>query len=352
MVAEEKEKEQMVEADPVDAPENHKILQSPGAMSNLSGTTALTNQSSQKMADLDTGMIVEHLPDLSREAFQLLELLAPSNSSTIDINTVVKELQVPGSGRGKRLRLREKTFDSTKENYTTDLFINPVLILQKIFNEDEPESGIFRPDLALYSANTATLVKELLVAQRDNPSTMELLQNLDDEFPSPFISGFQSEPQFGSSALLQATVDLALELRTQTTIAMLKAYRDETNYDPDQLLAQIFYEPPEQRDESLSLYEDSLANGQFRRIASIDVKAFALSEKGSQDELSADIRQRVELIREAFRLEDEAIEEGDYVDFDQLNDHFSWTLFLGNVVQWSQLRMEEINKSIEKQGGM
>jgi hypothetical protein len=354
MVVEEQEKEQRGGPNPIDGTEHRNILQSPGAMSNLSGTTALTSQSTQKIADLDTGMIVELLPDLSREAFRLLDLLAPSNASASDIENVVKELQVPGSGRGKRLRLREKTFDSTKENYTGALFINPELVLRKIFGDQSLDAGDFRPDLILYASNIATLVKELLVAQQNNPSTMDLLRDLDDIFPTPFLSGYEHDPQGGSSALYRLTFDLALELRTQTCLTVLKNYQDEANYDPDQLLAQLFFEPPLQRDSSLSTYVDAMTNGQLRKIAGYRGDSLNLIEErsGVEDSHAAEIRKRVEAIREAFRFEDDAIEEGDYVDFDRLNDRFPWTSFLANVVQWSQSRMEEVNRGIEKQGGI
>lgn len=351
-VIEEKEKEKPAEVEPSGANDNSKVFQSPGAMSNLSGTTALTTQSVQKMADLDTGMIVEVIPDLLRESSRLLELLAPANTSPDDIDALVKELQVPGSGRGKRLRHRERTFDSTKENYTSELFINPHLILRKLFNDEQPEVGDFRPDAILYAANVAILVKELLVAQQDNPNTMELLQGLDERFPSPFLSTFEAVPRFGSSSLRHATSDLALEIRTQTVIAILKAYRDEANYDPDQLLAQIFFEPPEERDETLSLYEDSVANGRYRKFAGIGFETIALEEEKLRDSVSKKTMERLKIIRGGFRLEEDAIEVGDYVDFDYLNDLFPWNHFLVNVVRWSQFRMEEVNKSINGQGGV
>jgi hypothetical protein len=344
MVAE--EQEQVDET----ANDGAKVTQSPGGMSNLSGTTALTSQSEQKMADLDTGMIVELIPDLCREAFQLLDLLAPSKASPEFVETVIKELQVPGSGRGKRLRLRERTFDSTKENYGSELLIDPALILRKLFNDLEPGTGDFRPDVILNAANIAAFVKELLVAQRDNPSTMYLLQRVDDVFPTPFLSGFEVDPKFGSSALLEPTFKLALDLRTQTSIAIFKVYRDEMDFDPDELLAALFYEPPAQRNESLTPYEDLVRNGQCRKMGGISAEALPLSEGQVLDYQADEILKRVESIREAFNVEGNGII--DYVDFDKLHERFPWTDFLTNIVQWCQLRLDEINKNIEKQGGI
>jgi hypothetical protein len=346
VVAEEQETQQVDET----VNDGAKVTQSPGAMSNLSGTTALTSQSEQKMADLDTGMIVELIPDLCREAFQLLDLLAPSKASPEFVETVIKELQVPGSGRGKRLRLRERTFDSTKENYGGELLIDPALILRKLFSDMEPSTGDFRPDVILHAANIAAFVKELLVAQRDNPSTMYLLQRVDDVFPTPFLSGFEVDPKFGSSALLEHTFKLALDLRTQISIAIFKVYRDEINFDPDELLAALFYEPPAQRNESLTPYEDLVRNGQCRKMGGISAEALPLSEGQVLDYQADEILKRVESIRESFNVEGNGII--DYVDFDKLHERFPWTEFLANIVQWCQMRLDEINKNIEKQGGI
>lgn len=343
MVAEEQERAQVDEI--------AKATQSPGGMSNLSGTTAMTSQSEQKIADLDIGLIVELVPDLSRAAFHILDLLAPSNASPEFVETVVKELQVPGSGRGKRLRLWERTFDSARENYGSDLFIDPALILRKLFGDRDPGVGDFRPDVILHLANIAILVKELLVAQRDNPNTMELLQRVDDIFPMPFLSGYGADPTFGNSALFEPTFRLAVELRTQTSIAIFKAYRYESNFDPDELLAAIFYNPPAQRSVELSPYEDLVRNGQCRNMGGVGVEAVSFGEgQVVHDYQKDEIYKRVEAIREAFNAENHG--SIDYVDFDRLHDTFPWTEFLANIVHWCQLRMDEINKNIEMQGGI
>lgn len=346
MVAEEQDKEQVGE----NVNNSAKVTQSPGGMSNLSGTTARTSQSEQKMADLDAGMIMELIPDLFREAFQLLDLLIPQKASPELVGAIIKELQVPGSGRGKRLRHRERTFDSTRENYGSDLFISPTLILGKLFGNEEPEPGDFRPDVILHAANIAVLVKELLVAQRDNPNTMDLLQYIYDALPTCFLSGFEAEPKLGTSALFEPTVKLALDLRTQTSIALFKVYRDETNIDRDEVLAALFYEPPAQRDESLSRYEDIITNGQCRRMGGIGAEALPLIERKILDRQSDEILERVESIRETFSAEGNG--NIDYVDFDKLHNQFPWNSFLASLVQWCQLRLAEINKSIEAQRGV
>jgi hypothetical protein len=330
--------------------EQYQLARSPGGMSTMSGTTALTSHSAQEMADLDSEMVVKLIPSLLRDTSQLLDILLLANVTAPVVETIVKELQVPGSSRGKMLRYVEETFSITRRNFGSELFINPTYILRKLFNQQDPGMGDFRPEIVLHAANIATLVKGLLIAQRDNPNTMPLLQRLDDLFPSPFLSHFEAASQHGTSALVQVSFDFALELRTQTIISILKAFQDDPNYDPDQLISQIFYEPPAQRDPSLSTYQDSVINGEFRRIGGI-ADSWPTS-KAVFAARSRKISERVEAIRESFNVDSQAIEDGDYVDFDQLHTKFPWINFITEAMKWSQLRMEEINRGLEAQGGI
>jgi hypothetical protein len=319
-------------------------------MSTMSGTTALTSHSAQEMADLDSEMVVKLIPSLFRDTSKLLDILLPVDVTAPAVEAIVKELQVPGSSRGKMLRYIEETFGITRRNFGSELFINPTYILRKLFNQQDPGMGDSRPEIVLHAANIATLVKGLLIAQRDNLNTMPLLQRLDDLFPSPFLSHFETTSQYGTSALIQVSFDFALELRTQTIISILNAFKENHNYDPDQLISQIFYEPPAQRDPLLSTYEDSVINGEFRKIGgSADSWPTSKAVFAAQ---SRKISERVEAIRESFNVDSQAIEDGDYVDFDQLHTKFPWINFITEAMKWSQLRMEEINRGLEAQGGI
>ena len=105
-----------------------------------------------------------------------------------------------------------------------------------------------------------------------------------------------------------------------------------------------------QRNESLTPYEDLVRNGQCRKMGGISAEALPLSEGQVLDYQADEILKRVESIREAFNVEGNGMI--DYVDFDKLHERFPWTDFLANIVQWCQLRLDEINKNIEKQGGI
>lgn len=310
--------------------------QSQVRLSDISGTTAATAQSSQVLAELDVELILEGLPDLATESFRMIELLLP-DGEPINVEALVKELQIPGSSKGKRLRLREKLFESMKENYTNEHFIDPDLVLRKLFNADHHEVGDHRPDLIFFNANIAVLTKELLVAKQDNTSTRKFLQLLDNLFARPFLS-----PQYPTE-LQSETRTLALDIRTQVALALLREYRDEENFDPDQILMQIFCEAPESRDETLSVYDDFMKNGRFRKLAEISPE----DDSQESNELSGTIRQRIATMRDAFRFDD--MDEGgsDVVDFEVLEGEFPWNDFLGAVLKWASDRSMEVERSIK-----
>lgn len=305
----------------------------------------------QELADLDPSMILDLLPDLYDTTLRLYELLMPHEGSPKNQIDNWKALQVPGSQKAKRLRHLEKLFESSRENYGNDLFINVAFILRKLFNTHDPGSGDFRPDAVLQAANIVILVKAFLVIQQDNANTLPLLQRVDDLFPSPFLTTYESTPKQGSSALLQGTFNMALALRAQVAVACLKNYKDETNFNPDYLLAQLFFDPPNHRDMSLNLLEDSMLNGRLRRVAGIDPNIVHIpQEMLSQHEKA--IIETVNSIRETFNSDPDTNADEEHVDFDKLANAFNWNSFLTSMVEWGQSRMEEIQKNIDAQNGI
>jgi len=327
----------------------NKTPQSPGGMSNMSGTTALTSYSAEELASLDTSMVVDLLPELWQSAQKLLKILAPTDATPQSTESLVRELQIPGSDQSRQLRQREKIFESTKENYGSEMFINVGFILRKLFNDNEPGEGSFRPDAILHGVNIATLIKGLLVSNQNHPNTIPRLQRLDDTFPYPFMSNFGNRPDLSQSALLEESFDLALEIRTQTAISVLESLKSEPSYDPDQIVARIFYDLPERREDSLSTYEDLVRNGPFRKLAGLGQG----ETLGSQERFEAQsdkVRTQVKAIRDHFYRDPEALVNGDYVNFDTIREQFPWAPFLARIVHWSQSRLAEIHSAINIQG--
>ena len=314
----------------------------------MSGTTAITSASAQtshttaELADLDATMIVEILPDLWVSSLQILAL-TPSNTTVESVESLVRELKVPGSAQAKRLMYREQKFMLDREKFGSDVYIRPAFILQKVFSSQDVEPGMLRPDAILQAANLATFIKDLLVKQKEGLSTYQFLSNLDTWFPESFVSQFEDNILFGNSTLLEESFEMALEIRTQyTVVALLYQKSGEAEWDPDQILTELFFEPLAQNSQQLSLFEDTFQSGVVKKL----MRAGPANTKHQE----ALIKERVLAIRDAFRESEDAAQAGDLVDFDQLEEQFPWSGFQAKAAQWTSSRQDEITESVRLQG--
>jgi hypothetical protein len=93
----------------------------------------------------------------------------------------------------------------------------------------------------------------------------------------------------------------------------------------------------------LSVYDDFMKNGRFRKLAEISPE----DDSQESNELSGTIRQRIATMRDAFRFDD--MDEGgsDVVDFEVLEGEFPWNDFLGAVLKWASDRSMEVERSIK-----
>ena len=316
----------------------------------MSGTTAITSASAQssytvaEVAGLDLTMVLEVLPGLWVSSVKLLSLLAPVKASKASVENIVRELKVPGSKQAKVLKHREEKFILDKESLGSDYYIRTSFILQKLFTS-QVEPGMPRPDAILQAANLATLAKELLVSPKEALSTYQFFSNLDTWFPESFVTQFDDNVYYGNSTLLDESLELALDIRTQyTSVALLHHKSGEQEWNPDEVLTELFFVPPTKRIPRLSYYDDVTKNGR--------VKNLMRAGPQNTDDQDAMIRERVTLIREAFHHSEDATQAGDLVDFDLLEERFPWSDFLSKTVQWIRFRIDEIEESIRQQGGV
>jgi hypothetical protein len=335
-----------------------EIEQTPDVASMASANTPQSSHSAQEISDLDIDMIIELLPDLLHRSRELLSVTTPLKMSLQNVETIVQELQAPEGKRRKIMKLREIAFDHTRANYVgMDKYINESYILRRLFGDTEPDFGNLRPDIVLQAANIASIVRELIVLQADDRSTADILQDLDRVFPKHFLSGFSDPAQYGFSILRDEAFNLGLSIRTQSVIAALRKHQEQRNpssgdaVDPDHILADMFYEEPEERNESLSAYEDALTNGKPKYLAGW-VFGSSDSDQTMEDKYQSKIQDRVEEIRRRFLDDTQAHRDGDFVIFEELSAEFPWMGFLFELVDWARQRMVEIESNIKDQGGV
>ncbi|PVH69757.1 hypothetical protein DL98DRAFT_522014 [Cadophora sp. DSE1049] len=319
--------------------------QSPGAMSQMSGTTAITSYSAQEIAKLDP-MMAEILPELLESASKILDQLAPKNAIETEeqVNAIVKDLKIPGSRRGKHLRLHEQRFMAAKSYYGSDIYIRSSFVLRKLLGTDNLERGNFRPDPVIQAANLATLLTEFLVLQQGEGKAKSTLQGVCSIFPEAFIGKFDEEADVGNINSVDENFDLALDLYTQSAIVNLSRMEEEgAEFTPDQALADVFYDQYDQAD----------PEGRFAELTDGGVLKNILrpSQTYSQTQVEM-IQERLGLLSATIRYSEEARQAGDLVDFDQLNEMFPWVTFITHLVQWSRRRFAEISEAITEQGGI
>lgn len=332
-----------------DAIENIEIqnqgAQSPGAMSQMSGTTAITSYSAQEIAKLDP-IMAEILPELLESASRIMDLLAPENAiETVEqVDTIVKDLKIPGSRRGKHLKLHEQRFKATKSYYGTDTYIRTSFLLRKLLGTDDLELGTFRPDPVIQAANLATLLGELVVLHKGETKALSILQGVCSMFPEAFIGRYIEEVNLGDKDLNDENFDMALDLYTQSAIENLsRMAEDGLSLTPDQALADVFYKDFNMAD----------PDGHFAELTDGGVLRNILRPGQTYSQTQVEmIQERLGLLSATIRYSEEARRAGDVVDFDQLNEMFPWATFITHLVQWSRRRLTEIFEAITEQGGI
>jgi hypothetical protein len=331
------------EADPIEEnPEQDMVLSphSPSALSQMSGTTAITTittRSEAAIADLDD-FLEEDLPDIYSHAMRIVDMLAPSNVSDDTVLQLFNRLKIVGSKEAIKLQRSEQVFEILYERFLTKddltkgdstkgkLYIRTDDIIRKFLGKEHGD-GNFRPDAILHLANLASMIRNFVATDQKSQRMRNQLFLLNRWFPEAFARDFNDTPSYGNSTLLNETFELALEIRTQLAISELRHGIDSETWDPDLIITEIFFANDEEP----------------KSIMGIKVQ-------NTPDQMSS-IIERVEDIRSAFRDQEQAQLQGDLVDFEQLDERYPWPMFLMDLVSWAKLRKDEIVTSVKEQGG-
>lgn len=340
--------------EPVEAEEKEVERQhSPGAASEMSGTTAFTSRSQSQLAHIDSN-VIDILPDLYRTSDALLDLLIPANVTAKNIDRITKNLMAPGSRLANELKFSEAEFTAARQNFGTEEYVDNGYILRSLFGSEAPGEDFARPDPVNYLANLATLVKNFLVSQEASPKTLTMLETLDKWFPKAFALDFNKHLTFGGTTLLKESFDIGLEIRTQLLIRELGERKDDDAFSPRILLASVFYNLPTSRQASQNgtpilqsvsqEFFDEPANNKY-------LKGILGDKVPISEDQALKIHQRIIDVTESFNAEI-AVAAGDPLEFDLLVKNFPWGKFLTNLLTWAQLRYYEISSNIKEQMGV
>ncbi|KAL2831155.1 hypothetical protein BDW59DRAFT_7507 [Aspergillus cavernicola] len=303
------------------------IPESPEDAANISGTTILP---SDPETDPDSEMMLEALPDLEREAKSVLGFLAPSSASPVTIVNKAKLLSDPKNTQSKRLR--RLMINLTAEfnlfgNQTyidadgTSRMFSSFLVGRRVVFQD------WSPDPILHLANCARFALEILLAGTSASSQRQAIRNIENLFPSPFMTGLVQAGHGvtpGASALESDTFDLALEIRTQSLILQLEEHEHDPRFSPMVAIKLCFF------------------TGSNRKSP---LRGFNLPDFGGiNGTLPGHYRDIVQN-----RFNDILISEIDdkMIDVEELKGAYRWQRFVLRAAQWIRKRTDEIAAALE-----
>lgn len=286
------------------------------------------------------------LPDLDFSAGQVLKLIVPNDATVASISTRIGELSTASSSVSKRFALRNSTFTAQRASFGTQEYLRPDLILRSLLQVDstaEIPMGKWRPDDLIYKANLATLATRIGTMRLDSPEIESVVESLDMTFPSQFASslvtpGDEAGP-LGKTNLLQETIHVALELRTQLALLSLSAHSRDASIDPENIVARIFMEV--ESDEPVGL--------EFARrtFAPRGGSLWEMLPEEERAQFEADLTDRLAVLHDYFKdtdSGDEAVE--------ALGLEFSWEAFQFSMIEWVAMRSQEIEENIADRGGV
>ncbi|KAF1947641.1 hypothetical protein EJ02DRAFT_333292 [Clathrospora elynae] len=320
-------------------------FRSPGAASEMSGTTAISSFSMVEAEFLEPKYILKHLRKLCDSAEEFLEHLAPENGGRPEDLRHILEIQQPDSDYTDEYRdfdielnVHLKHFKSEEQSY-----VHVRALHRALFGANSDAAAQSGLDLILYLTNLLVFAKQMIHSDRDAKDTWNVLRQLDNTFPGHFMPSltFGAKPtNTGASALLKDTFDLALELRTQLAILVLeRSPADSIGFNPDDVVSEIFF-----RSESSQALDGSVVRGW-------NISALGGDDASLPPEFQNRVVKRLEKLREFFPVDDASLERGELVDLQGLGSVFPWNLTILRLLHWVRLRHRELHAAIEEFGG-
>ncbi|KAL8987041.1 MAG: hypothetical protein Q9177_003720 [Variospora cf. flavescens] len=311
---------------------NAQLAKSPGGTSNFSGTTARISGSGHDFSVISAEDMTDALPELCVASNKILDLLMPENISESSVQIIKDQHSDMKSKQTRQLRRLVPNFQAQREVYGGDRFIDVPAAVRAIIGVsrvNDVRLGPWRVDPVLYQANLASLITALVAQSGEDKE--QLIDGLDKAFPQPFVHRFIKDTPVtevaDGSALLKQTFELALEIRSLFFINSARRLLNESGFDPDELLTQVFYTEQDR------------------------LKGWNVAGLGS-DHVHRNVGFRASIINRLDQLRATFSEEVSPVDLEELDKAFPYARLSMLLVQWSQLRLREIKTQLHDVDGV
>ncbi|KAL6713514.1 hypothetical protein ACLMJK_008979 [Lecanora helva] len=296
-----------------------------GGVSAFSGTTARNSHSAQDDSELNPDDLMDVLEELCRCSDQLLKfLLPPEDSSELSVKDIMNKIQAKGSKANKTFSRLHNMFLAQRDG--SDSYIDYRELLEMLIDGGD-DLGPWRPDALLQKANLAVLTSDVL----SRPGTEwdgRSLEELDRIFPKLFVTRFVVSQNLhaGDSVLKEEIIHLALDIRTQYALRLLRESATQSSFNGDMILQQVFF----------------MDN---RALHGWDI--IGLQSEDLTVEIKEAIGSRLEDIRASF-----ASSEANFAnEIVRLEERFSWLTTVQRATSWINQRLEELDRQIIASGG-
>lgn len=316
---------------------------SPGAASEMSGTTAISSFTMVEAESLDPKFILKHLRKLYDSAEEFLEYLAPENGSAEDDMRNIREIQKPDSDFSEEYRDFDLEFNVHLKHYKSeDNDYIPIRAIHRALFHSNGDVAAARSglDLILYLTNLVIFAKRMIHSDRDEKSVWDALRRLDNSFPIHFMRelvDLEQSALAGQSTLVDATYSLALDLRTQLAILVLRRSFDDSKGNADEILDEVFF-------------QSDFSQGKEASI----LRGWGVSVAGEEAVLPTNIRklvfERIDHFNKYF-LDEDLLQQDKTAPLEHLATDFPWAATIVRILDWARLRRKELLTSIHEIGG-
>lgn len=321
---------------------------SPSALSEMSGTTAISSFSMAEADLLESRFILRHLPRLYQDTEDFLAHLVPHDGEIADDFGRMTEMQKPDStyvadyvDYSEELARRLTHFRAQHQQY-----INVQAVQRALFGANRGvaamRSGL---NMLMYLANIVILSKNMIHSDRSDKNAWDTLRQLDNNFPTLYLAQLHREPEEimlveGDSGLLKETFELALDLRTQLAILFIGRESEQDNFDPESALEEVFFESTDENDD------------QIPRIRGWNAAALGGKGLSLQAQYEDAIVERIKDIRNYLPTYEDGSQPSDTIDFEGLEQNFPWNSMVLRLLGWVRLRAGELHQGIVDIGGI
>ncbi|KAI8937235.1 hypothetical protein NX059_006444 [Plenodomus lindquistii] len=314
-------------------------FRSPGAVSEMSGTTAISSFSMVEAEFLEPKFILKHLRKLCESTEEFLHHLAPYGVDMREDLDNIRELQRPESDFNEEYRDFDAELNVHLRHYKNEehTYIHIRALHRALFGPNRDvvaaQSGL---DLVLYLTNLLVFVKQTIYSDRSSKATWDALRQLDNSFPSHFMRSLFEDANpnpAGESGLLEDTFQLALELRTQLVIMVIS--RQGAGRNSNEIVEEVFM-----RSETSQAADGSALRGW-------SIPALGGDDASLPLEFEAQVLKRLEEIMGHIGSGNKPLEE--QIAF--LEEQFPWEPVILRLLHWVRLRHQELTTAIEELGG-